>query len=223
MKMNPLYKYQAFNPNNGEAMGWLHTLLETNKLHCSLYFSMNDPMEGAYDYIYNAQHEDDARRIIEDIRYGKSQKRICCLTKSYQHNLMWAYYGGGHTGICIEVDDILELKNNYKRFDIRYSKQKPHITSEMSKEEPILRILTTKSKQWEHEQEVRYIVNSGETLHVHIRRVFAGCNMKDKNYRILQEMIDEINRNRPNPDKIKLVKLQKENVDYGWGCPKSVN
>lgn len=160
MKMNPLYKYQKFDPNDYQRMVWLRELLSTGNVHCSVYSAMNDPMEGVFEYM--SMDNEDVHRAIEQIRYGKIDHKICCLTRSYQHNLMWAYYADGHQGICVEVDDVLEPKNNYKRFDIKYSRQMPLISNGTNVEDAIIKILTTKSKQWKHEQEVRYLVNDGD-------------------------------------------------------------
>lgn len=217
MRMNPLYKYQKFDPNDHKKIEWLRELLSTGNVHCSAYSAMNDPMEGVFEYV--SIGNEDMRHAIEGIRYGKINHKIGCLTRSYQHNLMWAYYADGHQGICVEVDDIYEPKNNYKRFDIKYSHQMPLVTNRMSVDDAIIKILTTKSKQWKHEKEVRFLVNDGDVLHAHIRRVFAGCKMSQENYEKLRKLVAEINEPRSSEDQIKVLRLQRENVDYGWSTP----
>lgn len=142
--MNPLYKYQKFDLKDQKRMGWLHDLLLTGNLHCSEYSAMNDPMEGLFEYIYLGSES--IYHVLEDIRCSKTNRKICCLTRSYQHNLMWAYYADGHQGICIEVDDIVEPKNNYRRFDIKYSRKMPLVTNGESVDDAVVKILTTKSK-----------------------------------------------------------------------------
>lgn len=215
--MNPLYKYQTFEPDNLEKKGWLRELLLTGNLHCSSYSAMNDPMEGVYEYLHT--NNENMSQAVDAIRYNKDRRKICCLTRSYQHNLMWAYYAGGHQGICVEVDDILEPRDNYKRFDIRYIHQMPIVSSGTDIQEAVTKILTTKSKQWKHEQEVRYLVNNDDTLHAHIRRIFAGCKMLDRNYRELEQLVAEVNEHRMDNDRIRVVRMRKENVDYGWSAP----
>lgn len=215
--MKPLYKYQKFDPNDGEKMSWLNNLLMTGRMHCSMYFAMNDPMEGMYDYLGEQNKED--RDIINTIKDGKESRRICCLTQSYQHNLMWAYYGDGHHGICIEVDSVLEQKGNYECFKIEYSDKRPLIGRNVSVKDAVNKILSTKSKQWKHEREIRYLINTGDTLLVHIHRVYAGCNMSSKNYLVLKKILEDVNRTKSAKDRVELVKLKKENIDYGWGIP----
>ncbi len=102
---------------------------------------------------------------------------ICCLSKVYDSLLMWSYYNN-HKGICIGLDINKVLKCCQQGFlglmylnpaEVRYRDilQKPDYFKDKN---TWLELLTTKSKVWEHEQEVRLITK--DPMWVHAKRDF---------------------------------------------------
>lgn len=94
---------------------------------------------------------------------------VYSLSKSYSDELLWAYYANSHQGFCIEYDieELIkyELEEN-KIIDVKYSNNVPYITTnEMlqlignkeKENELYQKAIATKSKRWEHEQEIRII------------------------------------------------------------------
>ncbi len=44
-----------------------------------------------------------------------SRRGITCLSELCNDSLMWAYYGGGHTGLCLEFDsDVIPFNKAIK-------------------------------------------------------------------------------------------------------------
>lgn len=90
------------------------------RLYMSVYTEFNDPAEGFY--MADAHASD----IIRWIRNGKKKELICCLSKSYDHSLLWAHYANGHKGCCIEVD----VKSPLDHTEVKYVDKMPFIDHE---------------------------------------------------------------------------------------------
>ena len=89
---------------------------------------------------------------------------ICCLSKVYDSLLMWAYYNS-HKGICIGLNMEAVLKCcQYKFFGLTFpyaaevKYKNIHTKLDYFKDHPSWEdLLTTKAKEWEHEQEYRLL------------------------------------------------------------------
>ncbi|MBR4920732.1 MAG: DUF2971 domain-containing protein [Prevotella sp.] len=99
-----------------------------------------------------------------DMENQRNNTWISCFSKVYDSLLMWAYYNG-HKGVCIGLNKeaLLECLQ-YKFFglyfpfaeEVKYKDIIPKV--DYFNEHPSwLELLTTKAKDWEHEQEVRLI------------------------------------------------------------------
>lgn len=154
---------------------------------------MNDPRESLdwgfgdinlpYEYIYKGYYSDKTH-IDCQYRYGdmiKDKYQILCFSganmSGWNNEMMWAHYGGLHSGVRLEFDErvLLEnLQNSYSGVDfhlenIDYSNNKkdPWIywdrqKSEEGNMEDILKYLVkdmtlSKSKFWENEDERRLV------------------------------------------------------------------
>ncbi|WP_299948757.1 DUF2971 domain-containing protein [uncultured Microbulbifer sp.] len=102
-----------------------------------------------------------ARFIEESKSWG-----VYSLSQSYNDELLWAYSADSHRGFCVEYD--LEKLKAYKiqsepAVNVEYQDEIPEITSldvlYMDEKQDILqkKLLGTKSKRWEHEDEIRII------------------------------------------------------------------
>ena len=94
---------------------------------------------------------------------------LCSLSKVYDQLLIWSYYNQ-HKGICIglnmeKIDKY--LKNipcsniiGYQKYEVQYknTREKPDYFN--SEQNPYIYQLCTKAKAWEHEQEVRLILDN---------------------------------------------------------------
>ncbi len=95
---------------------------------------------------------------------------IYSMSKSYNDELLWAYYADAHRGFCVEYD--LEKLKEYNMekepaITVEYNDQMPIITTldifNLEKNEQLIqtKLVGTKSKRWEHEQEIRIV--TGQT------------------------------------------------------------
>lgn len=165
----------------------IEDVIINKRLWCSKFNALNDPMEWAFT---SEKDKKDIEELIEDI--DKERWRICCLSKSEQYGLMWAMYGDEHKGVCIEVeiDETKYCKNNDKTKDsqwyygyINYCNTSFNIDDIRC---DLKQVLWIKSKQWKHEQEVRFVKrltneDDDNYLHVKINAIYLGKRMdKDK-------------------------------------------
>lgn len=177
------------------------TTLVNNQLYLPTKDGLNDPTEGVYGdgalrMFFNLLSE--YSHNVEE-QYNKfadkfSNVGVYSLSKSFDNELLWAYYASGHTGFAIEYDiDVLEQSLNYNtyiqllyKFDVEYLNDVPQIDISTIRGNEITEILKrfigTKSSSWAHEKEVRLIFeNTGlfEIDYKAVTAIYFGCRMPD--------------------------------------------
>ena len=153
-------------------------MLQNHNLQFTNATRLNDPFDTHPSMIDFSNVPANDRRLVfgkgavmelESHRYERLRDRawICSLSKVYNSNLMWAYYCN-HQGICIGID--MEKTDKYlsnahckftfgtMRFTVQYKEilKKPdyfHDSKDYYQYQ-----LSTKGKEWEHEQEVRLVL-----------------------------------------------------------------
>lgn len=189
-----LYKYKSIEH--------IEDIIVNNRLYCSQYNSLNDPMEWAFISDCDKQTMLD---LVKDT--AKDRWRICCLSKLSLNGFMWSMYGNEHRGVCVEVevevdeDEFCHYKDagsNTPWFygDIDYRKAPKNIMYDKS--DSIKRVLWTKSVQWEHEKEVRFVhkLSDNETsayLPVKIKCIYLGKRMKDEDAQYIMKLCEASN------------------------------
>ncbi len=131
----------------------LKIIIETGNFWCSNFWDLNDPMEGIY------RNSNITPEEIKDIFEGKNKYKICSFTgKEGLHNpLLWGYYANGFKGVVIEVE--VEITDNIK--PMKYVSKEDFIRNTRDVQE----ILNRKLKEWGHEDEIRFLIESGNNLH----------------------------------------------------------
>lgn len=164
-----LYKYL-------DAKGGL-AMLENHNLQFTNATQLNDPFDchpSLIDYSYACTREAKVwgKELVEEVETSHANNRrndswICSLSKNYNSLLMWSYYGS-HKGICIGLDrektkaclstitqsiyiGAIEMEVQYK--DIV---EKPDYFRDRL--DFLKYQLSTKAKDWAHEQEVRFLL-----------------------------------------------------------------
>lgn len=81
-------------------------------------------------------------------------------------------------------------------------------------------ILSTKSVSWENEQEIRFVKKlspkSRVWLNIRIHRVLLGIRMTLEDERMIRGLVDVINSSHPKRIPIKVVKLKRQDIDFGF-------
>lgn len=171
-------------------------------------------MEGYFRY------SGSSKDYIEELKREKEKTIICSLSQSYQDGLMWSFYADEHRGCCIEVE--VTSKKDWRRIPINYTDVLPNVDDEM-KSTIVLGInyiLSTKSKSWRNEKEIRYVKNlkprSRTSLSIKIHRILLGIRMKKEDEWLIRKVVKLINANQPKDKKIDVVKLKKTDIDFGF-------
>jgi len=116
---------------------------------------------------------------------------IYSLSKTVLDELLWAYYANSHTGFCIEYDleQLGELTKIAGSFDVIYERSIPQITFDdlIGVQSDVIKILQltsgSKSKRWQHEDEIRVIMDYFGKVEYDFRAVKAiyfGLRMPKK-------------------------------------------
>lgn len=175
-------------------------------LYCSDWRELNDVLEGKYYYIEpNGRDSNNSQRKLifgERLQKQKEAYKVCSLTTALTNPLMWAFYASDNAGVAIEIK--LPYPREYI-VPVTYSETIPvldlTLLENMDKSDvdgswtkAIARhILTHKTIAWEHEQEVRILIE-GSKLRGHKYEIqkptqlYYGPRMVESVYCRLQEI-----------------------------------
>lgn len=164
-----LYKY--LDINGGLAMLERHNLQFTNATR------LNDPFDchpGLIDYsnANNREAQVWGKKIVEEIESCRAKNQrddtwVCSLSKNYNSLLMWSYYNG-HKGVCIGLNrEKTKVCLSHITQSIYIGAQEMEVQYKDIIEKPdyfhdylddLRYQLSTKAKDWAHEQEVRLLL-----------------------------------------------------------------
>ncbi|MEA1919451.1 MAG: DUF2971 domain-containing protein [Campylobacterota bacterium] len=166
-----LYKFRPLG--NEDHLKRIKDIIEKG-FYCCDFLSFNDVNEGVFSV--NSENIDIS---VEE----KKKYKICSLSgkNALISLLMWGHYANAGMGVVIEVDvqDFSKIKQ------VRYSNSTDELNS-------IEEILTRKSKEWEYENEFRYLSNDNISCSVKlgtITMIYFGtpykqllnyCDIKEK-------------------------------------------
>ena len=185
--------------------------LVNNQLYLPTKDGLNDPTEGVYgddalQMFFNvfSKHSHNVEEQYNKLAEKFGKVGVYSLSKTFDNELLWAYYASGHTGFAIEYDiDILEQSLNYNayaqqlyKFDVEYLNDVPQIDISTIRGNEIVEMLKsfigTKSSSWAHEKEVRLIFeNTGlfEIDYKAVSAIYFGCRMPDSDIDYIMEKL----------------------------------
>lgn len=163
-----LYKYWSFTSNHIDEN--LQKLCD-GKIWMPIASTLNDPFEFQ---MLSDRLEEHERMSFRVDTLGRNS--ILSLCNSYNNNLLWAHYGYGHSGLCIEF----ESENKSQIFPITYCQKQVDVTDDIEQwlgikkdvlSKPpqqwtanercslskVLKIMFYKHCDWEYENEYRII------------------------------------------------------------------
>lgn len=200
--MEYIYKYRSL-----ANMKRFIDILMNRRLYASKYLELNDPMEGFFLYDQNVP-----RPVVAKLRNERATTLICSFSKTYKNGLMWSMYGDEHKGVCIKLR---VTSPNWEEVTVNYNSIKTVVTNRNAS---IQTILGAKSVQWQHEEEVRYINTNPKSpyLKIEIDTIFFGAKMSRADVSFYTSLIEMANKANPQKKPIKVVKLTKDNIDFGF-------
>ncbi len=213
--MKKCYKYReginACDKNGNSIFKRDIDTLANNQIFLPTKRELNDPTEGFYNddmiITFFEELKDSSitvkrqyERLIEML--GKAGIYSC--SNNVTNELLWAYYGGSHSGFAIEYDiDLLKDSLNYNQyfqhffnFDVNYSQTIPTADITLFNRKNTIKIiqtfLGTKSKSWKHEQEHRLIADRNGLFDIDYRAItgiYFGYRMHEEEiYYIMNTM-----------------------------------
>lgn len=187
--MDLVYKYYSVN-------GYSLANFRNNSVCFSDLQSFNDPFEGVGNHIYNATQKEIEfwnsidSTILSDINVSNSQEnkemlrfknRILCVTGKNDNHVMWAHYGGSHSGFCVgyAANDISSISNKFDR--VRYEQQPPIVDIRAFDINQIEDLLYVKSEEWRYENEWRaiYKLDNNDLRRLNFGENFNKCSQED--------------------------------------------
>lgn len=192
-----LYKYRSL-----KNFARFVDIILNNRLYGSTYTQLDDAMEGRFKRPAGIDKE-----LLDKIHSEKGSYYICSLSKTATSSPMWALYADEHKGCCIELEVTSKL---WEKEDVKYSEQMPTVFDDIKV------IITTKSKEWQHQQEVRYLKKiepgskKSKTLSIKINRIIFGLRVSTNDFNLYKKLISKINPN------IEVTRLKWRNSALGY-------
>ena len=177
-----LYKYRSL-----KNFARFVDIILNNRLHGSTYTQLDDAMEGRFKRPVGVDKD-----LLNKICSEKESYYICSLSKIATSSPMWALYADEHKGCCIELEVTSKM---WEKEEVKYSDQMPTVFDDVKV------IITTKSKEWQHQQEVRYLKRittdsrKAKTLSIKINRIIFGLRVNTKDFNLYKKLINKINPN----------------------------
>lgn len=132
-----LYKYWSFTSNHIDEN--LEKLCD-GKIWMPIACTLNDPFEFQ---MLSDRLEEHERMSFRVDTLGRNS--ILSLCNSYNNNLLWAHYGYGHSGLCIEF----EIENKSQIFPITYCQKQVDVTDDIEQWLGIKNVVLSKNpQQW---------------------------------------------------------------------------
>jgi hypothetical protein len=182
-------------------------------------YEFNDPFEFSF-------HDDILRdekvniRTLNHIEQGNVMKLkdsinsygVVCYSNNYINNLLWAHYANQHKGMCL-VFEVPDEKSS-ELYKVKYQKKFPEInlTDDADTHEEIKTIVTTKSIEWEYENEYRQIFIDKNMLYKYpgeLVEIIFGCRASIEDI----EMVTNIAVSKNST--IIISKIHLDNGNYG--------
>ena len=123
--------------------------------------------------------------------------RVFSMTGIYSNNLLWSHYSSDHQGFCVEFN-LKKLQeyfdknfnHNFIEFPIIYNSEAPKLVLSKFGIEGFQELLKYKSRDWEYENEYRFLIYKRTDLqkYIHeelipkesISKVILGCQVSDE-------------------------------------------
>lgn len=182
-KQQYIFKYFSINVNT------LKVLLN-NELYFTNPFDFNDPFDCQFNLelvansiaersfydklnlnenemeLFNAYFKKGISNGLDNIFNKKLLDMIgvTCFSEDVDNFLMWSHYADSHKGICLKFD--WKIHEDYFQGDkVIYKSKLPTIkySSDIKFRNQIKRIVTTKLKYWNYENEIRSVIDIGKS------------------------------------------------------------
>src|ERR1700742_5124826 len=112
---------------------------------------------------------------------------------------MWAHYANDHRGICFIIDTLERPSTDWSRFEyhkVTYETERSIDVIECGYGQSFLKMLLTKAKCWEYEQEWRLISSRGAGVQISSNRnvigVILGLRVRDNELSLRKNLYEAL-------------------------------
>lgn len=119
---------------------------------------------------------------------------ICCFTSNIESNLMWSHYANNHRGVALVYEPGVDLEH-FMMAKVRYQEEfMPRNYFEQA-HIGLMYLLTTKSKEWDYEQEYRTLsLNHTGAVPISkgcLKQVIFGCKSSEPDRLKIIDLIEK--------------------------------
>ena len=148
------------------------------------------------------------------LRIERKKFKIACFSEISNEVLMWSHYGRKHTGICIGFEFPPIYEDKFILCPVKYLDNISPLDGKTDVNRTIMYWLTTKSKRWDYEREIRAISKcKSQSLPFEdilfdssfIKEIIFGCKVSD--YKII-ETISKLKKSNIIFDQITFKKMK---------------
>lgn len=141
---------------------------------------------------------------------------VSCFSRNNSSLLMWSHYADSHRGICLEFDSQVEPFS--KSFEVTYKSKIPKINmdsllNEELDSEFIKKLLSFKSIDWKHEDELRIFHQESNKSYVYpsnsLKAIYFGIRADQSDIEIVCSIIKAQNPN------VKFYRMEKKELTFG--------
>lgn len=127
------------------------------RIKVARFSDLNDPFELLGVDRSNVKNRHALRKKIGNIN---DETGLLCFSKSWSNPVLWGHYAERHAGICMGFDVVEDHLH-----EVIYEESLRHVKGDAKTGKLVLttkeidRLMSTKFKDWEYEQEMRFFVN----------------------------------------------------------------
>jgi len=134
--------------------------------------------------------------ISDAFERARERNGVACFSEDPRGLLMWAHYGAGHTGVCLQFDVTEDPGVLMITHKVRYREQLPVIEYPIRDTDIVDKVILNKGRAWEAEQEIRYVslnVVRGSIPFdsAALRGIILGARLAKANLPSLLTMVEE--------------------------------
>mgnify|MGYP005990980085 CR=1 FL=1 len=185
-------------------------LLAKNQFYSASSDSLNDILEtkvvvdekgfqllSKYLNNVNIEKDNSSLNILNNFRKETKKWGVYSLSQIYNDELMWAYYANSHKGFCIEYDfDIFKQYqlNNEFSCEVKYQNDLPVVAiDDMNDKKKLIRkLIGTKSNNWKHEKEIRFITGTNGIFHYYnnaVKSIYFGYHSSKRLRKLIMRVL----------------------------------
>ena len=197
LSINPSYSCHPLSSLDSKPMLVYHFInerfgleaLRNRRLKIARIMELNDPFE----FLAVDLSDRGFRKVIKTTKATLSKTNgILCFSKTWTHPILWGHYADKHKGICLGFEVPRQFLKKVDYVECRF--EKPNVLNEAF----MKKLLFTKFKHWEYEQEYRTYLQledeidglyfSDFSADLSLKRVIVGDQSKITRSQIYQSL-----------------------------------